>query len=826
MLLRNNNGKFIKELAANCLKANKNRNRIAILAIILTTVLFMSVVTVFQGYSMVAQEQSLRMAGNKYMAAFNFLNEKEAETLKKQPAFIEAGLTRSIGTVQNKELAGVTGELIWMNQNYADNTYKKLTKGSLPKSENEIACDTEVLRKLGVSEKTGAKIRLRYEIGGEVREKSMTLCGIWQGEQYEQKTQILVSAQFADKNSNTSDNYTVSGIFSTDDDLEKQMNDVLKQAGLDSQKVAHDICAGYLSNNGNDATTTMSLAGGILLILAAGYLIIYNIFRISVMKDIRLYGQLKTIGASPKQIKYIVRRQGMRLLLLGMPAGLILGLLIGNLLLIFIMKSTSSGESLFVIPGILFWIAAASFTFITVWVSCSRPGKFAGKISPVEALRCQEADSGCKKEQKGRESKNRIVSMALANLGRNKGKTLLVVLSISISIVLLNTVLNLTLCFDKETYIRRDTVADFNISGGSWTHTADNSEKVVPTGVLEKLRERSDIENLGVVYYHPVDYDKLTEENQELVRINAVNGKEVSTDPDEYISERQIFGFDENVLKRVRVVEGKIDYEKLKSGNYILMAGFLSDSGVYYEDTQEFHAGDKVQLDIAGESKKYTVMAVVGVPTVLLTDYSSGGYESVVLPAEQYLKVYPQTEDNPIHCVFDAKEGQFDKLMNIFDRYSRYTDISVLTKLKAEKEFNDLSATYDAAGTILALIFGFIGLLNLLNVILTGAIARQGEFATMRSIGMTKKQLRKLFIYEGVFYVVLVFILATMTSGLLSATIVRGIASSFWFSKYHFTVLPAVSIAAVFIALSALISYGVDKVYNKGSIIDNLRKVE
>ena len=55
-------------------------------------------------------------------------------------------------------------------------------------------------------------------------------------------------------------------------------------------------------------------------------------------------------------------------------------------------------------------------------------------------------------------------------------------------------------------------VADFNISGGSWTHTADNSEKVVPTGVLEKLRERSDIENLGVVYYHPVDYDKLTEE--------------------------------------------------------------------------------------------------------------------------------------------------------------------------------------------------------------------------------------------------------------------------------------------------------------------------
>ena len=123
--------------------------------------------------------------------------------------------------------------------------------------------------------------------------------------------------------------------------------------------------------------------------------------------------------------------------------------------------------------------------------------------------------------------------------------------------------------------------------------------------------------------------------------------------------------------------------------------------------------------------------------------------------------------------------------MKYVDSYSRNNGISVMTKQKAQQDFNDITATYDASGMILALIFGIIGLLNLLNVIMTGAIARQNEFAVMRSIGMTRKQLRKLFIFEGVSYMVLVMICGTLVSGLLSVTAIKSIAASFWFSQYH-----------------------------------------
>ena len=60
MLLKNDNRKFIKTLSASCLKANKNRNRIAVLAIILTTILFMAVATVFQGSEETINQQSLK----------------------------------------------------------------------------------------------------------------------------------------------------------------------------------------------------------------------------------------------------------------------------------------------------------------------------------------------------------------------------------------------------------------------------------------------------------------------------------------------------------------------------------------------------------------------------------------------------------------------------------------------------------------------------------------------------------------------------------------------------------------------------------------------
>lgn len=52
---------------------------------------------------------------------------------------------------------------------------------------------------------------------------------------------------------------------------------------------------------------------GMFLVFVAGYLIIYNIFQISVSADIQFYGKLKTLGTTKKQIKKLIYGQANRL---------------------------------------------------------------------------------------------------------------------------------------------------------------------------------------------------------------------------------------------------------------------------------------------------------------------------------------------------------------------------------------------------------------------------------------------------------------------------------------------------------------------------------
>ena len=57
--------------------------------------------------------------------------------------------------------------------------------------------------------------------------------------------------------------------------------------------------------------------------------------------------------------------------------------------------------------------------------------------------------------------------------------------------------------------------------------------------------------------------------------------------------------------------------------------------------------------------------------------------------------------------------------------------------------------------------------------------------------GMTKKQLRKLMICEGVLYAVLAGMMGLFISAILSMTLVKGITAGIWYMKYHFTLVPA-----------------------------------
>ena len=158
----------------------------------------------------------------------------------------------------------------------------------------------------------------------------------------------------------------------------------------------------------------------LLLIIFTGYLIIYNVFQISVTNDIRFYGLLKTIGTTPRQLRRIIRQQALTLSLAGIPLGLVLGWLIGGQLTPVIVRQVNGVSNVVSMDPIILRLHPVFPGDRSSLLP--QAGKMAARVSPIEAVRYTEGGN-LKRRAKRRAKGVSLFSMAWANLGRSRGKT-------------------------------------------------------------------------------------------------------------------------------------------------------------------------------------------------------------------------------------------------------------------------------------------------------------------------------------------------------------------------------------------------------------------
>lgn len=846
-MLSNNNRAFVRSLSWSCLKTSRNRNFIAVIAIILTTMLFTSLATILEGSEQTSKEQMIRTSGSKFMMSIKYISQEASDTLTQEPAFSKVGKLQYLGGIENQELSKITVDFSWANKTLMDGFFVEMEAGKLPEKENEVLADTVVLEMLGVPAKVGVEIPFRYEVNGTQRHKTMKVAGIYKGEANEMDSTIYVSRAFFDKEmtgiSVPSDGTAAAGSiclyvsFPSEKDLKGQRSQVLRAAGFDPSAqqgepgfVVANINPAYDNPNATSPGLVAAALFMALVIVLAGYLIISNIFRISLLKDLRMYGQLKTIGASPKQLRRLMVKQADFLNLIGIPLGLALGYLLGKGLLPIIMRATVYDDVREIEPRLLVFVASAVFSFVTVRISCRKPIKLMSRMSPIQALRYQGNGAGKNKQTKGRESKHRIFQMALSNFTGNKGKSFFVVLSLSLSIVILNSVLNFAGCFDQETYVRGQSGADFVVSHLNFGPRSESDQNVVPQAFLAEASKRTDVEKEGAVYCYQAPDDVtesvMSESDGAYDGISTAKLQTVNGNP--YALRREmgkmLFAFDQEVWKRCKVIRGQLDMEKLKTGKYIVeVSEFINNGQDYDESLFSLEPGDKVSAVIGGVNLKYEVLANVVVQPMLLFSSSMGEGAYLALPSEEYLKRFPGRL--PIHYVMDAKGNSFDDINGFLKKYEgkAQANIKYTSTEKIIEDFKDFKGIYASTGMILAVIFGIIGLLNLLNVILASAVARQREFAIMQSIGMTRKQLRRLFVTEGILYSAVAGVLSVILASILSLTVVRQLCGIDWFCVYHFSLLPAIVLIPIYLGVSAAMAFIIDRFWNQGSVVERLR---
>ena len=196
-------------------------------------------------------------------------------------------------------------------------------------------------------------------------------------------------------------------LFSNSAQIAQKLDTLLRNHGYQtvSRSEAHYLSTGvnwgYTStqlDENLDPTTAGILLGVLLLILLTGYLIIYNVFQISVTTDIRFYGLLKTIGTTGKQLRRIIRGQVLILSLMGFPLVCfwVISLVHSSPLL----SCASLMVSLQMTCQSVLGFSSALFSLCTVLISCLKPARMAGRVSAIEAVRYTDSGTHSRKTER------------------------------------------------------------------------------------------------------------------------------------------------------------------------------------------------------------------------------------------------------------------------------------------------------------------------------------------------------------------------------------------------------------------------------------------
>lgn len=828
------NSRVIGRLTVRSFRANRLRNLFAVLAIALTSILFTTLFTLGMGIVETMQAETMRTAGGSAHGTFKYLSQQEYDTLKKHPLIKEIACNRIVEAADNEVFLKRRAELWYSDPAGMRIRFNTPTTGRMPQAENEAVTDTITLDMLGIPHKLGEKIPVTYTLKGIRHTEEFTLSGFYEGDPAAGAGIINVSKAYFDKifadipitfraDKDIAGVICADVMFENSLNIEENLKTVIRESGYSTDENAPDgivygVNWAYLSTGVQfDAGTVVSVLFAALLIVFTGYLIIYNVFQISVIKDIRFYGLLKTIGTTPRQLRRIITRQALLLSVFGIPIGLCAGFLVGQALLPLVVLASSYSRAT-VTPQPLIFVGAALFSLLTVFISCLKPGRMAASVSPVEAVRFSGVQGSIRRKAVKPQQGGRLLRMALRGLSRSKYRTGLVVVSMSLSLILLNSVFGLSQGFDMDKYLAKFVKSDFLLGHANYFNNNRMcfKEDALSEDFIAAASAQPGVIDGGRLYY-----------NVNLARSTIRFTGDASLRPQQGMGEEQplqLFGLEDYPLSRLEVVDGSLDMEKLKTGRYIIEGISVDDYGNVSLQEAVYPVGDKVQCTIEGKVYEYEVLAICKMDYSNYVRYYVGF--NFYLPAQEYLKVI--SDPLVMSYQMDVDDAHIPAVEAFLKQYTTVIEpnMNYESKQQFANQFEGMRTMLLTVGGALSLIIGLIGILNFANATLTGIIARRQEFAMLQSMGLTSAQLYRLLIYEGLFYALATIGVSLVLGIAFSLGIIKGVVGSLWFFSYRFTLLPLLLAYPVLILLSAVIPYLACLGTNRQSIVERLREAE
>lgn len=837
-MLKNNNQAVVKRLAKNNLKSNRRRSFSMILAIMLSSFLLFSVFTVGATYLKMQRQQNIRLNGAEFDAIMYGISEEQKEILEENPTVEHYGVVMVSGVVAETEADKTPG----VGLLYADDTYwkkmmapaRKFVKGHYPVEENEVMVTEDALKKCGFSDKKiGDEITFVYEINEKREAKTFRISGIWDG--YGDTDNFYMSKAFCDKQKLDAVYYGRCHISF----CKKWMSDEAQQAFIDSMKLKKSQRLFYVYEYGNATEIFLGLSGIALVTVLSAYLLIYNIMYLSVAGNIRYYGLLQTIGMTGRQIRQLMQKQLLWIGGIGMLAGILIGAGTSFFLIPVIVKTFVSGKEMGAVqvtfhPVIV--LLTVLLTGCTVWYAGRKPTKIAVGSSPVEALEYRVVSSVRKKHKTRKGSL--IVRMALEQLTRNKKKTMVTMLSLAASLSVFLCLITLLHTQSAREYsynymgldmvLKNDTINNMVLNrAAEGEEQIQGVHPILNEEFLNEIRQTDGVKEVLPTITVPtiVPWEKEVTDVWMREFYETWMSIPYEDDIEEYQQHPENFGSslvgitEEDFRALNAEMEQPVDEEAFLSGKTCI----LYRHGLFGLDEKELR-GKQISCEEYVHPENTRTFEIAGMTDV--GDYVSLlGFPPTMIVIDDAVKAFtekPIVFRVGIRYAEEYHKETEDAILSNIEESPNKTDFSWDSKIEQAENVKAAQGHMMEIGFGIVLILGIIGVMNYINTSVGNMQSRQKEISIMESVGMTERQVKKMLVWEGIFY----------TGGVLFLTLTVGIGITYAIyqtmnymgAKFWFPALPFLGATLILFVVCIVVPvWTYQKIEKSGSLVERIR---
>lgn len=802
----------------------KSKNILIGIAIILTTLLLFVIPSI--GKDMV--EVNFAVINKIYPTWHALYRNVDESTVMKLAAHHDVktyGLRSDAGYMN---LEDATVSMMYMDRTGMELYKVKLKEGQLPQKENDIVVSKGILEALGQNGKIGDTITVPYQILKDdgldyTKEKDFRICGFLadneSSKEQKQYTSLVSEAflkaeipveqvkyrfllQVNGQKGNTTADYT------------ETIQNIARQFGISEDDM--NINKEYLAANYVDPATIPVIVGIMLIVVLAGIITIYSVYYVSMNQRVREFGKLKAIGATKRQLRQIVLREGMGVALFAIPIGLLIGTVAVKVVLLQFVEHAKDSNVLIteaykvVAKGevqLYYWwiyLLAIAVTLCTVYLSLMKPMRMAAKVSEIEAMRYQGGSKRQKSSRKGYPFLN-IGRLTKRNLAENKKKSTITIVSMAVTGIFVMMVATVLSCANPMESAKSSIVGQYEIS------------PIVESG----NKEHPEYEWAEVQKNNPLN-EGLKQQIEELdgvERVDVFTALKVSGGPfEEKIGTEFINGVPEEYAEELKkgITEGNVTYEELKSGDKVILDRALLH---WYPDIK---VGDKLKLNIHdGDNtfQKEIEVAAIGEYGTGLTNYNclimakEGAEKLTINNSSSYFQVIADKDYD------EALEASLQAIVDGSGRLQMRT-----WKNEYDTWENAIQMTRGACYAFI-IILAAISIMNLINTMINSVHVRKKELGMMQAIGMSDRQLMKMLQLEGIFYTVGTLIISIGVGSLAGYPLFLYAKRTGMFdiSTYHYPVTAAIIIILTLFVIQMLLAIFIAKSVRKDSLIERIR---